>query len=137
MAFQKFMDKFVDIETPYSASTKEELQRNIRYARACVRDSLSRGEFPFASHLFFTQPGILDDNIPEERRRGIMVGKAIIEKLSAVTVVYTDLGISNGMRLGIDMAREAERNIVYRSLGERWDKDFSTHENNHSHQRAW
>ena len=63
------MEKFVDIESPYSASNHEELVRNIRYARACVRDSLLRGEVPFASHLFYTQGGILDDNVKEERNR--------------------------------------------------------------------
>ena len=58
-----------------------------------MRDCLLRGEVPFASHLFYTQPGILDDNKPDERVFGIMAGKAIIEKLNATTVVYTDLGI--------------------------------------------
>lgn len=52
------MPKFVDIETPYMGRNEEELRRNLLYARACVRDSLMRGEIPFASHLFYTQPGI-------------------------------------------------------------------------------
>ncbi len=50
------MVKFVDIETPYSAKDEKELRKNLLYARACVRDSLMRGEIPFASHLFYTQP---------------------------------------------------------------------------------
>ena len=75
------MTRFVDIETPYAAKSEEQLKRNLLYARACVRDSLIRGEVPFASHLLFTQPGILDDNIPKEREIGINAGKELIESL--------------------------------------------------------
>ena len=119
------------------APTSEELSRNIRYARACVRDALLRGEIPFASHLFYTQTGVLDDNVPDERERGIMAGKAIIEKLDATTVVYTDLGTSKGMQLGIELARTRGRRIKYRTLGERWEEEFMKHEHNHSHKGAW
>lgn len=51
----------VILESPYAG----EIDRNIRYARACVRDSLLRGESPIASHLLYTQSGILDDDIEE------------------------------------------------------------------------
>ncbi len=129
--------KFVDIETPYSAPTFQEVARNIRYARACVRDSLLRGEVPYASHLFYTQTGILDDNIPAERERGIMAGKAITEQLNATTIVYTDLGTSRGMEFGIKMAEQSGREIVYRSLGEGWETEFSVHEGKHSHNGVW
>lgn len=131
------MGQFVDVESPYTAATKAEVIRNIRYARACVRDSLLRGEFPYASHLFYTQPGVLDDNVPNERTKGIDAGKAIIQKLGAKTVVYTDLGISAGMRLGIKLAEDAGREIEYRELGEDWEKDFSAHEDGHSHNGVW
>lgn len=131
------MIKFVDIETPYSAPTEAEIRRNIRYARACVRDSLLRREIPFASHLFYTQSGILDDNVKEERDKGIMAGKEIIEKLGASTVVYTDLGISRGMQIGIDMANNSGRDISYRTLGEDWEEKFSLDEGHHSHKLIW
>ena len=131
------MSKFVDIETPYSAKTEEELRRNIRYARACVRNSLLRDEIPFASHLFYTQTGILDDNVKEERDKGIMAGKNIIENLDATTAVYVDLGISRGMEIGIEIAKKSGRNIEYRTLGENWEEEFSWHENRHLHVRVW
>ena len=130
------MPKFVDIETPYASPTSEGLIRNIRYARACVRDSLSRGEIPFASHLFYTQPGVLDDTVPAERERGIMAGKTMIETLCAVTVVYTDLGISKGMEFGMEMARKSGRQIEQRTLGANWEQEFSMHEINHAHINA-
>ena len=131
------MQKFVDIETPYSAPTREEVVRNIRYARACMRDCLLRREIPFASHLLYTQTGILDDNVPEERERGIMAGKAMIEKLGATTVVYTDLGVSKGMELGIRMAEDRGRRVEYRNLGSDWEKRFLRREEDHSHNGVW
>lgn len=36
----------VIIESPYHGN----VERNLRYLRACLRDSLLRGEAPFASH---------------------------------------------------------------------------------------
>ena len=131
------MEKFVDIETPYMNSSHEGIIKNIRYARACVRDSLLRGEIPFASHLFYTQTGILDDNVSDEREKGIKAGKSIIETLKATTVVYRDLGISKGMEFGIEMSKKSNRNIKYRTLGPDWEKEFSKHENNHSHNKIW
>ncbi|MCH7568734.1 MAG: hypothetical protein IIA87_04910 [Nanoarchaeota archaeon] len=131
------MANFVDIESPYMASNQEELKRNIRYARACVRDSLLKDEIPFASHLFYTQPGILDDNIPDERERGIMAGKEMTAALNATTVVYTDLGITAGMEKGIKLAREKGRNVIHRTLGENWEEEFAEHERNHSHNESW
>ena len=83
------MIKFVDVETSYSGENEEQIRRNLFYARACVRDCLMRGEIPFASHLFYTQPGILDDSIQKERDIGINAGKELIESLpDIVTVVY-------------------------------------------------
>jgi len=63
--------KLVVIESPYAGKTFEEVRRNVKFARACVRDSLLRSEIPFASHLLYTQPGILNDDNPDERELGI------------------------------------------------------------------
>ena len=100
------------IESPFAG----DVERNIRYARACVRDSLARGEAPFASHLFYTQPGILNDEIPAERWTGILSG-LIWAECAQRTAVYTDLGISPGMRKGIEDAMAKGREIVYRQIG--------------------
>jgi hypothetical protein len=101
----------VIIESPYAG----EANKNIRFARACMRDSLNRGEFPFAMHLLYTQDGILNDDIPEERNWGIEAGLAW-GKHAGKTVVYTNLGISAGMEKGIQRAREEGREIEYREL---------------------
>ena len=44
----------VILESPYAG----DIERNVKYARMAVRDSLSRGEAPIASHLLYTQEGI-------------------------------------------------------------------------------
>ena len=47
---------------------------NIDYARACVADCLRRGDSAIASHLLYTQPGVLRDDVPGERELGIAAG---------------------------------------------------------------
>ena len=101
----------VILESPYAG----DIETNLRYARAAVRDSLLRGEAPIASHLLYTQPGILDDSIQSERQLGIDAG-LIWRHVSEATVVYTDLGISNGMLYGISAAKDAGKPIEYRKL---------------------
>lgn len=132
------MTKFVDIETPYFGNSEEEIRRNLLYARACVRDSLLRGETPFASHLFYTQPGILDDDVPLEREMGINAGKELIEALPDVsTIVYEDLGISEGMQYGIDRAKQNGRIVEYRVLEKGWESKELEIARKHSHALLW
>jgi len=95
--------KLVIIESPFAAATKERAELHVRYARAALRDSLMRGEAPFASHLLYTQPGVLDDGDREERRIGITAGLEWGEWADLVAV-YEDLGISSGMYHGISAA---------------------------------
>ena len=104
------------VESPLNGGSDEATGKNLLYARCCVRDSVSRGEAPYASHLFYTQSGILNDNIPEERQQGIDSGLtwgSAAEK----SAVYTDLGVSRGMEYGIANAEAAKRPIEMRSLG--------------------
>jgi hypothetical protein len=103
--------RLVILESPFAGDE----QANIDYARLCVRDSLMRGEAPIASHLLYTQPTILDDSVPEERQHGIDAGLAW-GRAADVTVVYTDRGISSGMRWGINIAEYEHRPVEYRSI---------------------
>jgi hypothetical protein len=104
--------RLVIIESPYAG----DIETNTRYAIACVRDSLLRGEAPIASHLLYTQEGILNDLIPTERQHGIDAGLAWREVAEA-SIVYTDLGISKGMEYGIAAANKSGLAIEYRQLG--------------------
>lgn len=107
--------KFTLIESPFNAPTEEGVIRNVSYAMLAVRDSLNRGEAPYASHLFFTQ--MMDDNDPEERATGIDTGLHI-GSFAEQSAVYIDLGMSRGMEYGIANAERAGRDIVYRRLYE-------------------
>ncbi len=105
--------KLVILESPYAG----DIEKNVAYARACVRDSLSRGEAPIASHLLYTQPGILSDDVPAERQWGIDAGLAW-KAVAHGSVVYTDHGITRGMEYGIAAAESAGLPIEFRSLFE-------------------
>ena len=106
--------RLVIVESPYAG----DIEKNTEYARACVRDSLARGEAPIASHLLYTQPGILNDDDPQERNQGIAAGLAW-RVVAEASVVYTDLGISRGMKYGIGAAASQGIPIEYRSLNNR------------------
>ena len=101
----------VIVESPYSG----DVERNTKYAQMCLHDCLRRGEAPFANHLLYTQPNVLDDTVPEERELGIAAGFAW-RSVSEATVVYIDYGISEGMREGIKQAETEGRRIEYREL---------------------
>ncbi len=105
--------EFVIIESPFKGNTPAEEAENIAYAKEVMRDSLYRGEAPFASHLLY--PQMLDDANKHERRMGIEAG-LLIGRLADRTVVYTDRGISPGMKQGIKRAKDEGRPVEYRSL---------------------
>jgi hypothetical protein len=69
-----------------------------------MRDSIvNHNEAPFASHLLYTQPHILNEHIPEEREIGINTGLEFT-RATERTVMYTDLGITKGMEKAIASA---------------------------------
>lgn len=103
--------KKVVIESPYAG----DILANIAYAKKCFHDSLKRKEAPYASHLLFTQEGILDDTIPEERELGMLAGFAWGNAADLVAV-YIDRGISGGMKKGIEAAKKRNSDIEIRSL---------------------
>ena len=91
--------RLVVIESPFAGGG-----RRISYALAALRDSLDRGEAPIASHLLY--PQVLDDNKPDDRKQGMEAGWAWLARAELVAC-YTDLGISKGMRDGIERAKAA------------------------------
>jgi len=112
--------KLVAVESPYNGPDAAAVRRHIRFARACVRDSLMRGEAPYASHLLYTQPGILDDRKPDERTHGIEAGYDF-ETACTLTAVYVNLGTSSGMEYGMKAAQRAGREIEIRRLPDNWE----------------
>ena len=99
----------VILETPYSGDT----ERNTKYARHCMKECLLNNESPLVSHLLYTQ--VLDDTIKLERKLGIQAG-FIWREFADLTVVYTDYGISQGMKYGIDHSILMGIEVEYREL---------------------
>lgn len=99
------------LESPFAGDTPT----NLAYARAAMRDSLMRGEAPFASHMLYTQPGVLEDSKEYERGVGI---EANLEWMAGAqgVAVYIDRGITPGMSLGIKAAIRAGLDVEERSL---------------------
>lgn len=93
--------KLVIIESPYRGDE----HFNVAYARRCLRDSLRRGEAPLASHLLYTQAGVLFNESPVERHIGIAAGLKWYD-VAELCAVYADLGISEGMTRGTARARD-------------------------------
>ncbi len=113
--------KTVILESPYAAnkmlSAPPTLQRanNVVFARACMRDCLLHDEAPFASHLLYTQIGVLDDEVPEDRKLGMRAGFAFYPMMGA-SVVYVNRGVSSGMKFGIAQAVKHKIPIRIRAL---------------------
>ncbi len=105
------------VESPYFGSTDALVRVHETYARLCLHDCFMRGELPFASHLLYTQPGILNDRIPEERNLGIEAGLRWGQHAEK-TVLYTDFGHSSGMEHGIKTAENLGRPVEKRTLSE-------------------
>lgn len=89
--------KRVFICSPYKGNTR----LNLAYLRMCIRNSLSKGESPFAPHAMYTQA--LDDGIPHERQLGFNAGLVWLD-CTPFIACYVDLGVSEGMQVELDRA---------------------------------
>lgn len=98
--------KRVIVLSPY----KGDVEQNVAYARRCMLDSMQRFEAPFASHLLY--PQILNDGDPKQRALGFQCEEAWAT-FAELLCVYTDLGISSGMRKTM---RKTKMPVVLRTL---------------------
>ena len=105
----------VILESPYGSDDDATVQRNVDYARKCMHDSLLLGEAPIASHLLYTQPGVLLDRDPLQRAIGIAAGHAWMPFADAV-VFYIDHGMSDGMKIAQEFAQRLRMPIEVRRL---------------------
>lgn len=107
--------KPVILETPYAG----DVPMHLRYLRACMRDCLLRKEAPYASHHLYTAPGVLRDEVPEERELGIEAG-FVWRSVAELTVFYEDLGWSRGMTRGLGQCVSTQSPYERRKLGPGW-----------------
>ncbi len=96
---------------------------NVKYSRECIRDCLDRGESPFASHLLYTQKGVLNDTVPDERRKGIEAANGWLTVADFVAV-YMDLGVTRGMLIGVMKASKMDKPIHLRWLREKREEEI-------------
>jgi hypothetical protein len=129
----KSQPRLVIIESPFAARKldgswdPEGVEENLRYVRAAMHCCLKRGEAPYASHALYTQPGVLNDQDPEERTLGIESGFAWNTRADT-SIFFVDRGISSGMKLGIKNAIEHGRPIEVRCLTEFHTEKSEEHE---------
>lgn len=105
--------RLVVLESPFAG----DVAGNLEYGRRALADSLARGEAPIASHLLYTQPGVLDDTDPDQRAQGIAAGLAWGAMASAA-VFYVDRGMSPGMVAAASHWIERGVPIETRTIGE-------------------
>lgn len=114
--------KTVYLESPYAPANGRTVEEHVLYARRAMADSLRRGEAPLASHLLYTQEGILDDTKPEERRQGIYAGFEWL-KYADLQVFYVDYGVSPGMTAAVERGKALGIPQELRSIGVNPDVD--------------
>ncbi len=100
----------VALESPLAGADEWAIEANIAYARACARWCLLNGLVPLASHLHYGK--VLDDSDPDQRRMGMEAG-FVLNRHAVASLVFTDRGVSQGMRDGIANAVTNSR-PVYR-----------------------
>jgi hypothetical protein len=99
--------KRIVIESPYTATAQYSVEDNVQFARRCLTWAVLRGVAPLASHLLYTQPGVLDDSIPEERSLGIQAGLTwAIMASEAWFCLRPDEELSSGMYQAATFYRE-------------------------------
>ncbi len=111
--------KRVIIESPYRGS----VPINEIYGELCMHDCLvNHNESPYASHLLYTRTWVLRDERPEERKLGIEAGfywRDVAEQSN----FYVDLGVTDGMKLGIDDCEKKGKPYQVRTLpDDLWDR---------------
>jgi hypothetical protein len=113
----------LDDDTPeyvQSLRRQADTEENIYYARRCLSHSLAEGESPFASHLLYTQ--VLDDTVPAQRELGLTLASAWYD-VADLCAIYTDRGISDGMKRGIEYANKIGLKTEERSI---LDDEYTT-----------
>lgn len=111
--------KRVIIESPYAGN----IELNEIYGEICMNDCLvNHNESPYASHLLYTRTWVLRDHRPEERKLGIEAG-FYWREVAEQSNFYVDLGMTDGMKLGIDDCEKKGKPYEIRRLpDDLWDK---------------
>lgn len=110
------LPRLVIVESPYKATAERSIAQHKAYLLHALADCYRLGEAPFASHHLTTE--VLDDDTPYERALGIRAGLAWGHHAAAIAI-YSDLGVSDGMKQAIAYYKEIGKPIEWRSLPSR------------------
>lgn len=108
--------KLVIVESPFRATDYYSVEQNRLYLLHALADCYQRGEAPFASHHLTTE--VLDDDTPYERALGIRCGLAWGQHADLIAV-YSDIGVSPGMKEAVQYYKSIGKEIEWRSLPDR------------------
>lgn len=108
--------RLVVVESPYRPSDAYSVEQHKLYLLHALADCYRRGEAPFASHHL--GPEVLDDDREYERALGIHCGFAWGQHADLIAV-YSDLGMSPGMKAAIQHYKSIGKPIEWRSLPDR------------------
>ncbi len=100
--------------SPYKADTKEQLERNIEYARYLTKVALNNKFVPITTHLYLTQ--VTDESIPEEREKGMAAGMEILQHCKYI-LVGDKYKISEGMEAEMKAAAVEGLIFLYEESG--------------------
>lgn len=104
--------KRVIVESPYAGN----IEVNEVYGEFALYDCLvNYNETPYASHLLYTRKNVLRDDHGPDRELGIKAG-FYWRDVAEETVFYTDLGMTDGMVLGIGDCKEKNNPYHVRKL---------------------
>lgn len=106
--------KLVMIECPYGTEDPAKRELYERYAKMCLKDSLRRGEAPFAGQMFYAK--LLNTHVAPEKDVGLVSHMSWIA-VADIVAIYTDLGISPSMQIAINVATIKNRQMRFRSIG--------------------
>lgn len=105
--------KCIIVESPYAG----DVEQNTLYAQRAMKYCLLHQEAPYASHLLYTQPNVLDDDKPNERDLGIHAGFAFKHLPNVHTTFFTDYGMSSGMELALTYLKLNNLPFSFRKIG--------------------
>lgn len=111
MAVQR---KTVVIISPFMAEDPSKKDRFYNYAKRCAKDSMNRNEAPLVSHVFYYDM-LGSSSVALERDMGFNSQLAWIRKCDLV-VVYSDFGITQGMKAAIDYAKFKNKKVELRTI---------------------
>ena len=89
--------KLIYVASPLSG----DVEKNIEYAKNACRTVMDSGHAFFAPHLLYTS--FLDDAVPEERKLGMDMGLAVLERCDELWAFGP--WVSEGMAVEIERAQ--------------------------------